>query len=90
MPSILAAAALGRGALDIGNRNVRAARRERLYDSKADPLRPARDQHRFSGECVARECALQDRAHRGYLVAFSTCASAPTGKFDNAPKLLPS
>ncbi len=60
--------------------HARALARERLDNPAPDSLRAARYQH---------GSPLESACHTGYRVTLSTCACAPTGKFDKASKRLP-
>ncbi len=64
----------------IRDSHARALARERLDDPAPDSLRAARHQH---------GSAFESACHTGYRVTLSTCACAPTGKFDKASKRLP-
>ncbi len=64
----------------IRDSDSRALARECLDNPAPDSLRAARHQH---GSPFESAC------HAGYRVTLSTCACAPTGKFDKASKRLP-
>lgn len=73
----------------IRNRHRGAARGERLGDAAPDALRAAGYQHHFAGEITHVHRMLRRAVHRGCRVTLSTCASAPTGKFDSVSNWLP-